>query len=75
MYLDSIGMPSQFIVLKKVLDNFQKAQRGDDKAVRADRSMMTSIIKQISAKLKKDLYRLNMPFLKGETMVVGIDTV
>ena len=37
--------------------------------------MMTSIIKQISAKLRKDLYRLNMPFLKGETMVVGIDTV
>lgn len=56
--LDSMGVPSQFILY----DNARKAKR----------PVISNLIKQINAKVQKDLYRLNLPYLKN-TMVVGVD--
>lgn len=44
------------------------------KSGRAKPPIFTNVIRQINAKLRADLYRLNLPNLK-DTMVVGIDLI
>jgi aubergine len=61
--LDKEGVPSQFVTTKKL---------GGPKG--APLSVMSNILKQMNAKLKLDLYRLNVPQFKN-SMVIGIDLV
>ena len=55
-----MGIPSQFIMTETVLKGEQM------------RGMLTSFFRQLSAKSKVDLYRLNLQNL-SKTMVVGVD--
>ena len=58
--LDEMGVPSQFVTTQKL----KAAKIG----------VFSNILKQINAKVRQDLYRLDLPNLKG-SMVIGIDVV
>ncbi len=61
--LDGAGVPSQFIVVKK------------PKAVSYLKiGVFSNLLKQINAKLRQDLYRINHPCLKN-TLLIGIDII
>jgi hypothetical protein len=62
-FLDKGGMPSQFITTKKL---------GGPKGVPL--GVMSNLLKQMNAKVKLDLYRLNVPQFKN-SMIIGIDLV
>ena len=59
-FLDKGGVPSQFILSNKM----RNAKIG----------VFSNLLKQMNAKLKQDLYRLNLPACQN-TMLVGIDIV
>jgi hypothetical protein len=60
-FLDKGGVVSQFITAKKLDGNLSL-------------SVFSNLLKQINAKLKKDLYRVNLPHFKN-SMVIGIDLI
>eukprot|EP00347_Sterkiella_histriomuscorum_P020908 403335999 len=64
-HLDSLGLPSQFVLSSTVsrLVDGQRPKLGP----------FSMILKQINAKLQKDLYRLHLPYLR-RSMIIGIDT-
>ena len=59
--LDEMGVPSQFLLATK-------------KLATAKIGVFSNILKQINAKVRQDLYRLDLPNLRG-SMVVGVDVV
>jgi len=63
--LDAMGVPSQFVLLQKHLDK----KRGGFKL-----TVISNIMAQMTAKVKKDLYRLNLNQQKSK-MIVGFDLV
>ncbi|TNV84199.1 hypothetical protein FGO68_gene5845 [Halteria grandinella] len=58
--LDKGGVPSQFITAAKL----HKARIG----------VFSNLLKQMNAKLKLDLYRVNLPHFK-KTMLIGVDVI
>lgn len=58
--LDGMGIPSQFILSSTVR--------------RARISVYSNVLKQINAKTRQDLYRMNLPALR-KTMIVGTNIV
>jgi hypothetical protein len=60
-FLDKGGVVSQFITAKKLNDNLSLG-------------VFSNLLKQINAKLKKDLYRVNLPHFKN-SMVIGVDLI
>ena len=62
-FLDKGGVPSQFITTKKL-----GGPRGIPMGV------LSNLLKQMNAKMRLDLYRLNVPHFRN-TMVIGIDLV
>ena len=63
-FLDAGGVPSQFITSKKLSVAVQKSQIG----------VFSNLLKQMNAKMRLDLYRINLPHFKN-TMLVGIDVI
>jgi hypothetical protein len=62
-FLDKGGVPSQFITTKKL---------GGPKGI--PMGVLSNLLKQMNAKMRLDLYRLNVPHFRN-TMVIGIDLV
>ena len=62
-FLDKVGLPSQFISSRKL---------GGPKGI--PMAVISNILKQMNAKMRLDLYRLNLPHFRN-TMVIGIDRV
>ncbi len=60
-FLDKNGVVSQFITAKKL-------------GGRLSLGVFSNLLKQINAKLNKDLYRVNLPHFKN-SMVIGIDLI
>ncbi len=60
-FLDKGGIVSQFITAKKL-------------SFRLSLGVISNLLKQINAKLNKDLYRVNLPHFKN-SMVIGIDLI
>lgn len=58
--LDKGGVPSQFITVSKLYN--------------PKMSVISNILKQMNAKLKQDLYRVNLPCFK-DTMLIGFDVI
>jgi argonaute-like protein implicated in RNA metabolism and viral defense len=59
-FLDKGGVPSQFILANKM----RNAKIG----------VFSNLLKQMNAKLKLDLYRVNLPHFKN-TMLLGVDVI
>jgi hypothetical protein len=60
-FLDKSGVVSQFITAKKL-------------GGKLFLSIFSSLLKQINAKVKQDLYRVNLPHFKN-AMVIGVDLI
>lgn len=60
-FLDKGGVPSQFILASKL---FPKPKLG----------VFSNFVKQMNAKIKQDLYRINLPAFKN-TMLLGVDVI
>lgn len=59
-FLDKVGVPSQFITSGKL--------RG------AKMGVFSNLLKQMNAKVRQDIYRINLP-LFNKTMLIGIDVI
>ena len=60
-FLDKGGVVSQFITAKKL-------------GGKLSLGVFSNLLKQINAKVKQDLYRVNLPHFKN-TMVIGVDII
>lgn len=60
-FLDQGGVPSQFVTAKKLQGKLALG-------------VFSNLLKQINAKVKLDLYRVNLPHFKN-AMVIGVDLI
>ncbi len=60
-FLDAGGVPSQFVTAKKLSGKLAMG-------------VFSNLLKQMNAKVRQDLYRVNLPYFKN-AMLIGVDLI